>query len=185
MLQKKPLRQGGWGIIPHPASMNIPERTQSSIPLVTIDRKASCREALELMMKHHIHHLAVTENNDPIGILNDRDIFFRWVKGSFNTRFEFDNTPIETVIRSHLPIANEKTTLSEVLDWMNNSGTSAILAKKEPNDWRIITESDLLNALDFVLKKKDWHQRLIFQGEKQLASPVVQKLLETLTQMGI
>ncbi|NBY19118.1 CBS domain-containing protein [bacterium] len=77
-------------------------------PIVTIDKNASCGEALELMSKNHIHHLIVTENNDPIGLVSDRDVFFRWFRGNFLSRSEFEQSPVHYLVRTHLPFITEK-----------------------------------------------------------------------------
>ncbi len=158
---------------------------QSKFPLITIDKSAQCHEALHLMAKNQLHHLVVTENDHPIGVLNDRDVFYHWGRGAFLTRSDFESFPIETITRTHLPIVTKKTTLSEVVRWMKNLGTSALLSQTNDNQWSIITESDLLMALDQILEKKQWPEQLLAEGESQLASPLVQKLMEMLGQMGI
>lgn len=154
-------------------------------PLISIDKQETCKEALSQMAQHHVHHLAVTENNDPIGILSDRDILFRWVRGPFVTRDEFDNLPIHPLVRTHLPVVTEKTSLSETLGWMRNLGTSALLSYNSSKHWSIITETDLLLALDSMVKNKNWRHELIAETESELASPLVQKLVENLVQMGL
>jgi signal-transduction protein with cAMP-binding, CBS, and nucleotidyltransferase domain len=45
-----------------------------SAPLITIDRMRSVAEADELMSRHNIRHLAVTEQGRVIGILSVRDL---------------------------------------------------------------------------------------------------------------
>ncbi len=45
-----------------------------SAPLITIDRARSVAEADELMNRHHIRHLAVTEEGRVVGVLSVRDL---------------------------------------------------------------------------------------------------------------
>lgn len=161
------------------------EEISSSEPLVSIDRTASCGEALKLMVKHHIHHLVVTENNDPVGILSDRDIFFRWFKGGYQNHWDFEISPIGPSIRTHLPCITEKTTLLEATDWMGQFRTSALLVKRGLNKWGIITDTDLLKSLVTILQRKNWVQELALTSESELSTPLVQKLIDNLVQAGL
>jgi CBS domain-containing protein len=45
-----------------------------SAPLITIDRGRSLEDADELMHRHHVRHLAVTEEGKIVGILSVRDL---------------------------------------------------------------------------------------------------------------
>lgn len=45
-----------------------------SAPLITIDRARSVAEADELMSRHNIRHLAVTEEGRVVGVLSVRDL---------------------------------------------------------------------------------------------------------------
>lgn len=154
-------------------------------PIVTIDKNASCGEALELMSKNHIHHLIVTENNDPIGLISDRDVFFRWFRGNFLSRSEFEQSPVHYLVRTHLPFITEKTTLLEVSEWMQKYGTSALLSKSGKNNWGIVTETDLLISLIGILKKLDFPRSLWLEGQQELSSPLVQRIIESLVQAGL
>jgi len=54
-----------------------PEKTKiSSImaqPLITLDRNQTMRDAYRCMHQHNIRHLAVTENEDVVGVLSVKD----------------------------------------------------------------------------------------------------------------
>jgi len=47
-----------------------------SAPLITVDAKQSVVDADELMERHHIRHLVVSENGKVVGVVSVRDLLF-------------------------------------------------------------------------------------------------------------
>jgi signal-transduction protein with cAMP-binding, CBS, and nucleotidyltransferase domain len=50
-----------------------------SKPLITVDRKADLKEAMQLMIKKDIRRLGVTENGKIVGLLSNEDILRSYV----------------------------------------------------------------------------------------------------------
>ena len=153
--------------------------------LITIDKNAHCDEALELMKLHQIHHLIVIENGDPVGIISDRDILFKWIRATSIASTALGKLPIEPIARIRLPVIKPETSLSQTLNWMGQYGTSAMLSRNDQGNWGIVTETDLLRALDKILIRVEWRKKLLIDGESVLSAPLVQKLMEMLSQMGL
>ena len=127
----------------------------------------------------------MTEKSKPVGVISDRDIFYRWTRGVPFAFQDLENLPIVQIMRTHLPVVTPEINLTQVVKWMSEFGTSAILSRTIDGDWGIITESDLLAALDKLLSKEQMRQELLREGETALASPLVQKMMEMIAQMGI
>jgi CBS domain-containing protein len=157
----------------------------NSFPVVTIDKSGSCQQALSLMIHHRIHHLIITENNLPVGILTDRDMLYKSYSSTDGLPTALKNLSIDSVMRRKVPIIDSKTTLSETLEEMDALGISAVLLRNANGSWGIITETDLLRLLNKLVHKLNWKKTLVMETETALASPVLQKLIEMANQMGI
>lgn len=154
-------------------------------PSITIDKSASLQQAISLMVHHRIHHLIVTEKNFPIGILTDRDIFYRCYPLTGKGTSPFVALTIEEITRRRVPVIDSKTTLSKTLEEMEALGVSAVLSHNADGTWGILTETDLLKLLNDIAHKSSWRKELLSEAETALASPVLQKLIESVNQMGI
>jgi predicted transcriptional regulator len=157
----------------------------TQLPWISIQKNASCLEALKLLSHHKIHHLVITENSQPLGILTDRDIFYLWAQNTHSTLSSMSQIPVLAVMRSNMPVVKANTTLTEVVRWMKDLQVSALLSESATGRFSIITETDLLAALDKMLNRSNWKTNLLSTVESQMTSPVVQELLIWLGQMGI
>lgn len=68
---------------------------------------------------------------------------------------------------------------------MEALGVSAVLSHNADGTWGILTETDLLKLLNDIAHKSSWRKELLSEAETALASPVLQKLIESVNQMGI
>jgi CBS domain-containing protein len=154
-------------------------------PLLTLDVSASCQQALSLMIHHRIHHLIVTENNSPIGVLTDRDIFYRFFPSKFKGANSFEAVTIGSVVRRNVPVLSSTTKLSEALEKIETFGISAILHRNPDGSWGVITETDLLVLLNKIVHEVNWRRAFLAETETTLASPILQTLIERLNQIGL
>ncbi len=163
--------------------------------VITIGRKAHLVEAIELMRSHKIHHLVVTEDSVPYGVLSDRDII---ANGLANHSVVLN--PILNVGEVMHPISRyftDTTDLSEAIDIMHKEGCSAIPLISKGELTGIVTESDLLQILRTLLsradtdkdsekdKRKTTELNPTDKGQVMLGNPLVQNVMKMISEMGI
>jgi CBS domain-containing protein len=156
--------------------------------VITIGKNAPLVQAIDLMRRHKIHHLVVTDSTVPYGVLSDRDI----IEKGLATNSVVLN-PILTVGEVMHPISryvNETTDLSEAIDIMRKEGCSAIPLMSKGELTGIITESDLLQILRTLLTaaKKDQDGLELDpadKGQLMLGNPLVQNVMKMISEMGI
>jgi len=160
--------------------------------VITIGKTAPLVQAIELMRRHKIHHLVVTDGPTPYGVLSDRDII---EKGLANHSVVLN--PILNVGEVMHPISKfftEKTDLSEALDIMHKQGSSAIPLMANGELTGIVTESDLLQILRTLLSggRKDNDETEESEeldpaekGQVMLGNPLVQNVMKMISEMGI
>jgi CBS domain-containing protein len=163
--------------------------------VITIGRKAPLVHAIELMRRHKIHHLVVTEDSVPYGVLSDRDII---ANGLANHSVVLN--PILNVGEAMHPISRyftDTTDLSEAIDIMHQEGCSAIPLMSKGKLTGIVTESDLLLILRTLLSRaksdKDSAQDTgktteldrKGRGQVMLGNPLVQNVMKMISEMGI
>jgi len=127
-----------------------------------IDIDASVAVALVMMREHNIRHLVVTDQNDCVGIISDRDIQ-RAVRSEITSNegrriidFEIDTA---FVVRDFMswPVKTVESTLSirEVNRRMLSEKISAFLVTEGTHVTGIVTHEDLMLYLDSLLAEKD------------------------------
>lgn len=88
-------------------------RDVMSTKVVTIDPKATVRDAAELMRAYGIGTLVVVEDDYPVGIITERDITFRVV-----ARDVHPSISVEEVMSTDLITVDEDTPLVRALETM-------------------------------------------------------------------
>jgi len=156
--------------------------------VITIEKKAPLVQAIELLRRHQIHHLVVTEGQTPYGVLSDRDII---EKGLANHSVVLN--PILNVGEVMHPITRcftDKTDLSEAIDIMHKEGCSAIPLMAKGELTGIVTESDLLHILRTLLsggkaEPETTELDAADKGQVMLGNPLVQNVMKMISEMGI
>lgn len=154
-------------------------------PLVLIKSTANFKTALDLMLKQKVHHLAVEESGRIIGTVSDRDLFYFWYKQKADDVFYFQNLTVIEAARTDCPILTYSTSLQQTLNWMQDFRTSILLYANSKEEWGTVTDSDLLNIFWQTTKQESFIGGIVTESEIKLASPLAQKTIELITQMGI
>jgi CBS domain-containing protein len=76
-----------------------PVREIMSAPLRTIDGTEALYEAMRLMLTQHLHHLVVTENDRPSGILTSHDLLMLQSNSTLYLAREIDYAPDPAALR--------------------------------------------------------------------------------------
>jgi CBS domain-containing protein len=159
--------------------------------VITIGKKAPLVQAIELMRRHKIHHLVVTEESIPYGVLSDRDII---ENGLANHSVVLN--PILNVGEVMHPISRyftDTTDLNEAIDIMHKDGCSALPLMSNGELKGIVTESDLLQILRILLSRSKSDDETgesaeLDPGDKgqvMLGNPLVQNVMKMISEMGI
>ena len=126
-----------------------------SSKVFTLKKDSLDREALELMLKHNISCIVVEEDNQPVGILTERD----FVK--FKSEFEeVSSRPLESIMTHPVFSLTTDTPITEAIKKMNEKQIRRVVVVDENH-----TIAGMLTRHDIV---------------KQLYSPHVEILYETL-----
>jgi len=87
----------------------------------TINPEATIKDAVDIMIEHHIGCLVVMKNDNIEGILSERDILR--TLGNTNVNDEIHQIPVKDVMtkKEELIVANPKSTLEQLMHIMRDS----------------------------------------------------------------
>ncbi len=148
---------------------------------ISISPSASVQEAIALMDKFKIHHLLVMEGDNFKGLVEGRDLIFsaQYFADKFNTK------KVSDVMRTEVPMIYESTDVGAVAEMMLNNRLTAIPIVEAGRIKGILTESDLLRLFQTILGKNTGLPILVKEGEAALANPLIQKVFQLLSELGI
>lgn len=169
-------------------ALKIEDTIPRNREVVTIDCRSPLVNAIDLMRRKQIHHLIVTDANDPIGVLSDRDIL---LKGFARNSVVLN--PIMSAAEAMHPLHStltDKTDLSEAIAAMHREGVSALPLVSNGELTGIVTESDLLRILRTLMSAVPVDQEAMDldaadKGRLMLGNPLVQNVMKLLSEMGI
>lgn len=123
-------------------SMNITVEEFTSINPITIHPNASLDRALKIMKHKGIRHLLVTEDDNLVGIVSERDILANYEKNwSSNLR-------IKAIMITDILYAQKTDNLSDLAYQLSsNKKGSAVILDSDGSLYGIFTTTDALNAL--------------------------------------
>ena len=153
----------------------------------SIEIDGSVKSAYEMMRAHKIRHLVVTNDDECVGIISDRDIqrAIRTDITQYEGRkiIEFAIDP-SFVVRDFMgwPVKSVESTLSvrEVNRRMLRDKISAFLVTEGDHVTGIVTHEDLMLYLDSLLAEKEgaphFFEKLKFLGSKNSIGALVSEL---------
>ena len=125
-------------------NITVDEFTTPCLKVVSPTAEISELEAL--IQKENIRHIPVQENNQLVGIISERDVFFAY--GS-NDR---EKLLAKDIMRKEPFVVSADTKLSEVAFYMSKHKYGSALVKNSDGELGIFTSIDALNALVEVLR---------------------------------
>jgi CBS domain-containing protein len=110
---------------------------------IIVNPGASLLDAREILLKHRINRLIISENQKPIGILTEKDL----VKAIYRIDAKpLEATRVSEIMSKDLVVVNEGNTLHECARLMlDNKISSIIVLKKDKTLSGIITKTDLVS----------------------------------------
>jgi cystathionine beta-synthase len=109
--------------------------------LVTIDPKHTVADAVELMKKHDIEHIPVSNGNGLIGAISESGLFQKVFSNP-----DIKNASVESVMEPAYPVVEFNTPI-EKLRTLINKDNGAVLSKDEAGNFHIVTKYDVIQAL--------------------------------------
>ncbi|MEA3354653.1 MAG: CBS domain-containing protein [Campylobacterota bacterium] len=127
-------------------------------PLITKDKNDSISSTFECMKNNNIGSIVITENNNPIGIITERDIV------TIISQNKTLNNPVHTVMSSPLITIDISSTVDETLHQMNRSNIQRIIVK-DNNDYKMVGIRDILHVIKgnygLLVEKKLKHSKMV------------------------
>lgn len=118
----------------------------------SVQKDASIQSAQSFMRQHHHHHLPVTEDNQVIGIISDRDI-----KLLLGPDFDYPSEKELTVEDAYMPnayIVDLSTPLDEVLETMAKRHIGSAIVTRKGKLVGVFTHEDVCRSFAAHLKEQ-------------------------------
>jgi len=110
----------------------------------SVDAEAPVTEATKMMAEHDFHHLPVTRDGKPVGVVSQRDILFAEALGKEGL--------IVADVQSRDPyVVALKTPLVEVVERMAKGGVDVVIVTRQDKLVGILTSTDLARILAELL----------------------------------
>ena len=109
--------------------------------LITIEKKHTVAEAVDMMKKYDIEHIPVMKDGEPVGSISENGLF----KQVFHNPNIRDET-VERVMEKIYPVVSLDAQVEKISNLINKEN-GAVLAKDEQGAYHIITKYDVLQSL--------------------------------------
>ena len=128
--------------------------------IITIDKDKTIFDACNMYKKHKIGCLIITENNELVGILTERDIIERTICEHRNP----ETTTVEEVMSSDIKTIHQLATLETAIDIMTKYNVKKLPVVIQAGLVGIVTATDISRARPDLSKrfietwiKTRWH----------------------------
>ena len=108
----------------------------------TVELSASLGEAEQMMKEHNIHHLPVSDQGKPLGVISDRDL--RWAGGFGALRDTIKS--VADIYRKNPCVVDLEEPFDKVLDRLVDERLEEVLVMKNDRLVGIITMVDVCRA---------------------------------------
>ncbi len=115
--------------------------------IISVDAEATVKEAAEVMIQKGIGSVVVVEQGKPVGIVTERDLLKRVVAKALDP----SKTKVKEVMSSPLITIKPDTYIIDASKLMNEKGIRRLIVMEGDKAVGIITEKDLLRALNNYL----------------------------------
>jgi CBS domain-containing protein len=165
-------------------SESVKQRSVPKMPsIIFTDPQSLAEDALKSMSKFKIHHLLVFEATKFVGIVSDRDILFHAVSLG-GTKFIAELT-VGKVMRKDLPTVSEATEVQRAFALMQEAQSDALPILSGDTITGVVTQTDMMHALEHLLRKRHKEETLLAQEDSILVNPLSQRLIQMLSEIGI
>lgn len=164
--------------------MNISEclALRQSQSLTRVPASMYVGAVYEKMEAEAIHHLAVYKNEELIGLV-DQDSLLKAVMLSPKN---FQSLQAQDIMRGSLPVLAADCQLEDVLTEFQQQGIKALPCYDDRGELSMITQTDILRALEQILNGHHSHiESAEIKGELFMANPLVQRIMASLSSIGI
>ncbi|SMF14055.1 CBS domain-containing protein [Pseudobacteriovorax antillogorgiicola] len=150
--------------------------------LVSVESDENIQFVYELMKKEGIHHAAVLRNGDLVGLV-DYDAILNAVMLSPQ---HFNSLQAQDIMKTGLHAVDGESTLDNLVLAFNQKTVRALPYYEEGRLVSLVTQTDLLQILSALLKRdQSILDEAEAKGELFMANPVVQRVMNALSGLGI
>ena len=110
--------------------------------VITVDGSVTINEAAKLMEDVKVGAIIVSENNEPVGIVTDRDFAVKVVAHAYHI-----TTPIKQIMSSPLFAINSDESIRNASEIMYQHGVRKLPVIKDKQVVGMITATDIVNLL--------------------------------------
>ena len=119
----------------------IGDRRDGGRELITVDREESLGKAIELMNRHNISQLPVTNGSEMVGSLTETKIL-----GLLTRSSDARNNKVGSVMDEPFPVVAADLKIDQITRMLSD-GLAAVMVKLDDGRHTIVTRSDLIYAL--------------------------------------
>ncbi len=133
------------GFLEHAQSLEVEQvvllRGTATKELITVAKDDVLGQAINLMNKHNISQLPVTDGKNIVGSLSENRILTILTESP-----EMRGKPVEEVMDDAFPIVSGDLKIDQITRMLSN-GVSAVIVRLDGGEYSIVTRSDLIYAL--------------------------------------
>jgi cystathionine beta-synthase len=114
--------------------------------LVTVSTENPVSQAILLMNQYGISQLPVVEDGNFVGSLTDNQLFAKLLENP-----DLKLLPVKHIMEKTFPMVDEKTSINAISK-LFQQGNKAVMVKYENDKYHIITQQDMIKAIDYCVK---------------------------------
>ncbi|NRA66634.1 MAG: CBS domain-containing protein [Pseudobacteriovorax sp.] len=157
------------------AKIDKPET--KSIPI-----ESTLGEIYDLMSVEGLQYVAVERNGNFAGVIGLMSI----LKGIMVSPQTFNKLEARDLLVTKVPVLTEKNSVEDLIDALKEKKTKAVPYVVQGKFHCLLTQEDLLNLLrDLLEQDHGILEDVEAKGEIFMANPLVQKVMKTLSDIGI
>lgn len=114
--------------------------------LVTVSTENPVSQAILLMNQYGISQLPVVEDGNFVGSLTDNQLFAKLLENP-----DLKLLPVKHIMEKPFPLVDEKTSINAISK-LFQQGNKAVMVNYENDKYHIITQQDMIKAIDYCAK---------------------------------
>lgn len=153
---------------------------QIKVHSVTVDTHVS--DIYDVMRASDLNYLAVLKSGDFVGLIDQMGL----LNGIMLSPQHFNSLEAKDIMKTSLPMLDEDKTLDDLLTSMKSRRVVAVPYNEGGHLKYLFSQDDLVAILDQILNEdQGLFSEAEAKGELFMANPVVQKIMATLSDVGI
>ena len=150
--------------------------------LATVTVDAHISSIYEEMRERRVKVICVTNQGDFVGLVDQMSL----LNGIMLSPQHFNSLEAKDIMKTSIPVLKDSDEVEDLIEAMKKRQVDAIPFYQSGKLVYLFTQDDLMNILDQLLAE---HHGLLAQAEAKgeifMANPLVQKIMNTLSDVGI